>query len=776
MKKILSTTLRILPFVLIAIFSVPHEAHAIVTIDYVAPSTVGTSTANKASLTWSHTVSGPNTLLTVGVSVGKVTTNIQAYSLGVTFNGVAMTSANSGHLQSGTSNTGFVELFYLKNPSSGAHTVAVTLTGGTADMEAGSVSFNGVDQTTPISHVATNSGNGTSATLTVTSAVGDMAVNAEVSGGGSGGNTTSGNTMRWNNQQNTTSAGGYGAQSTAAGASSVNMSYTIDSDNWGIIGLDIVAASTNTIYLTTGSSWTVPADWNSSNNTIQCIGAGGGGAVGVANGVGGAAGGGGAYAIKSNLSLTGGGSVTYHIAPGGDNGATDTYFNGAASSTASLACSSGSNALVDAGGAGATTAHSIGDTKYAGGAGGGSSGAFEAGGGGGGGGSAGSNDAGKSGATAASDVGAGGGGSDGGSSTAGADGVLDATGGTGGNGNGGTGGGAGGDACVVLWYGLMGFLGGGGGGGSYNCGGASGGGGGGGVDGSTDSVHASGGGGGGGGHDSHGVAGNNGGTGGQFGGGGGGAGSGDAATFTAGVGGQGIIVITYTSAPTVTTQAASSITATTATGNGNITGTGNGNVTVRGFAWGTNAALSGGDTATTTDTTGQPFGTGAFTGSLSSLTCGTAYYARAYATNSVGDGLGTIVSFSTSACQASTVTTQAASSITATTATGNGTITSIGAANPDDEGFVYDTATHAIPGNVNAASSGYASFASTTGSFSTGAFTKALTGLSPRTTYYIRAFAHNSGGYSYGDEQSFADLSARIIRLFGVRLRGVRLR
>lgn len=108
--------------------------------------------------------------------------------------------------------------------------------------------------------------------------------------------------------------------------------------------------------------------------------------------------------------------------------------------------------------------------------------------------------------------------------------------------------------------------------------------------------------------------------------------------------------------PTVTTQAASSITDTSATLNGNITATGGANATVRGFAWGTNSTLSGGDTATTTDTVGQPFGTGAYTGATSGLTCNTTYYARAYATNSSGDGLGSIQSFTTSACTVISIT------------------------------------------------------------------------------------------------------------------------
>lgn len=44
-----------------------------------------------------------------------------------------------------------------------------------------------------------------------------------------------------------------------------------------------------TIFITSGTSWNVPADWNNSNNTIEVIGAGGG--AGGGGGGGSAAGG-----------------------------------------------------------------------------------------------------------------------------------------------------------------------------------------------------------------------------------------------------------------------------------------------------------------------------------------------------------------------------------------------------------------------------------------------------------------------------------------------------
>ncbi len=102
-----------------------------------------------------------------------------------------------------------------------------------------------------------------------------------------------------------------------------------------------------------------------------------------------------------------------------------------------------------------------------------------------------------------------------------------------------------------------------------------------------------------------------------------------------------------------------------------------------------------------------------------------------------------------------TVTTQSASSVKDTSASANGNITSTGGENNDKEGFVYDTASHSLPGNVVPGSSGYASHTENTGSFGTGAFTVSLTGLSSGVTYYGRTYSHNSAGYSYGGEINF---------------------
>ncbi|HVT74873.1 MAG TPA: peptidoglycan-binding domain-containing protein [Candidatus Paceibacterota bacterium] len=192
-------------------------------------------------------------------------------------------------------------------------------------------------------------------------------------------------------------------------------------------------------------------------------------------------------------------------------------------------------------------------------------------------------------------------------------------------------------------------------------------------------------------------------------------------------------------APTITTSAASSIAATTATLNGSITSTGGADATQSGFAYGTASNLS---TVIATSTLGSQTGNASFNSNISSLTCNTLYYFRAYATNTAGTGYGSILSFTTSAC-APTVTTQAASSIANSSATLNGNITATGGANASIRGAIYGLTT------------AYGATTTESGSFSTGAFTASATGLACNTLYHTKAYATNSGGTSYGSDTTF---------------------
>ena len=103
---------------------------------------------------------------------------------------------------------------------------------------------------------------------------------------------------------------------------------------------------------------------------------------------------------------------------------------------------------------------------------------------------------------------------------------------------------------------------------------------------------------------------------------------------------------------------------------------------------------------------------------------------------------------------AATVATTAATSITATGASTGGNVTNDGGATVTQRGVVYGTSTGPTTGNATFITSG-------TG---TGIYTVSLAGLlNQGVTYYVRAFAINSVGTSYGNEISFTTLSAPAI-------------
>ena len=93
--------------------------------------------------------------------------------------------------------------------------------------------------------------------------------------------------------------------------------------------------------------------------------------------------------------------------------------------------------------------------------------------------------------------------------------------------------------------------------------------------------------------------------------------------------------------PQVTTTAVVNITATTATAGGTIVSDGGSTVTASGVCW----SKSNPSPTIADDTIKTSTATGDFTGILKNLSSVTAYYVRAYATNSKGTGYGTTVSF-----------------------------------------------------------------------------------------------------------------------------------
>lgn len=193
--------------------------------------------------------------------------------------------------------------------------------------------------------------------------------------------------------------------------------------------------------------------------------------------------------------------------------------------------------------------------------------------------------------------------------------------------------------------------------------------------------------------------------------------------------------------PTVTTTTVGSVTQTSAQGGGNITDDGGAAVTAKGICWSTSP-----NPTTDNEKTNDGTGTGSYTSAIFGLTCGTTYYVRAYAINAEGTSYGNQVEFTTSQCTADppTVTTATVTGVTETTAQGGGDVTDDGGASVTEKGICWSTSPDPTTSDEkNTAGTG------------TGSFTSAMTGLTCGTTYYVRAYAINSSGTSYGNQEEF---------------------
>ena len=187
--------------------------------------------------------------------------------------------------------------------------------------------------------------------------------------------------------------------------------------------------------------------------------------------------------------------------------------------------------------------------------------------------------------------------------------------------------------------------------------------------------------------------------------------------------------------PTITTTTVSNLTATTALSGGNITSDGGGTIVAKGVCWSTHSNPTIADNRTSDGT-----GIGPFDSNITGLLPSTMYHIRAYATNCAGTAYGNDFTFTTIDGPPVVITTPI-TAITQESVTVGGNVISD---NADLKGIVYGTSPEPAVdvGDAQIASGGSGS----------GSYECSISGIPTNTLYYLRAYAENSFGYSYGEQ------------------------
>ncbi len=195
--------------------------------------------------------------------------------------------------------------------------------------------------------------------------------------------------------------------------------------------------------------------------------------------------------------------------------------------------------------------------------------------------------------------------------------------------------------------------------------------------------------------------------------------------------------------PSLSTSSITNFTSNSATSGGFNLSDGGVGITAKGVVWSTlPSPMINLSTKTNNGT-----GTSSFASQLTSLTANTKYYVRAYATNNCTTSYGNELTFTTSSCNPS-VTTNSITTVNTNSATSGGSNISDGGSAITQKGIVWSTSSNPTISLPTRTYEGGGS----------GNFTSYLSGLSPGTTYYVRAYVSNICGTEYGVVRSFTTL------------------
>lgn len=198
---------------------------------------------------------------------------------------------------------------------------------------------------------------------------------------------------------------------------------------------------------------------------------------------------------------------------------------------------------------------------------------------------------------------------------------------------------------------------------------------------------------------------------------------------------------------TLTTDLPKNITYTSAELGGNVFDEGGIAVTERGICLAINKTPTVADIKITNGK-----GLGSFANIVIRLIEGSNYSVRSFATNGKGTSYGNEQKFSTIAIKSPTVSTDIISNIAATYVTLQGNVSDNGGTDLIEKGFCLSKNLNPTLTDIKVKAS----------NIETGAYAIVVTALDPQTKYYVRAYAQNSKGISFGNESSFTTTPATI--------------
>jgi uncharacterized repeat protein (TIGR01451 family) len=197
-------------------------------VTFDAASSTDTGSGSAVSRTFSHTTSGSDRILIVGVSIFR---NSSQSVSSVTYAGTGLTYVGS----STYANEVRTEIWRLMAPATGANNIVVTLSSSAAFV-AGASSFTGVHQTTPLGSFfsATNDSGNPSVNVTGVN-TGEVVIDTLGVRDITTATVGAGQTQRWNRQTTGDKVVGAGSTEPRGGSSTVTMSWSLsDQRKWAI--------------------------------------------------------------------------------------------------------------------------------------------------------------------------------------------------------------------------------------------------------------------------------------------------------------------------------------------------------------------------------------------------------------------------------------------------------------------------------------------------------------------------------------------------------------